>query len=254
MNDVEPIGSPGAARGLKHPARRRGSYGIDAPQLLPFLALLAIGNVASAVLSRTAWPLIGAAAILASAAIGLHTSRRGKFLVWSDLLDQLALEGCERILDVGCGRGAVLLLATQHLTTGRAVGVDIWDRKDQSGNSPDATLSNARLEGVADRVEVHTADMTALPFATATFDVVVSSIALHNVKRDTDRERALSETIRVLRPGGRVLIADIWGTRHYSRSLSQLGMSNVRRRRLGWRMWWSGPWLPTWLVTATTAR
>jgi arsenite methyltransferase len=103
------------------------------------------------------------------------------------LLDQLALEGSERILDVGCDRGAVLLLAAQRLT-GRAVGVDIWDRKDQSGNSPDATLSNARLEGVADRVEIHTADMSALPFATATFDVVVSSIALHNVKRDTDRE------------------------------------------------------------------
>src|SRR5215510_7032419 len=128
--------------------RRRGSYGVDAPQLLPFLAVLVVGNIASALISRRPWPLLGAAAVLACGGVGLHASRRGKFLVWSDVLDRLGLNGSERILDLGCGRGAVLLLAAQRLTTGRAVGVDIWDRGDQSGNSPDATLRNARLEGV----------------------------------------------------------------------------------------------------------
>jgi hypothetical protein len=76
---------------------------------------------------------------------------------------------------LGCGRGAVLLLAAQHLTTGRAVGVDLWRRVDQSGNSPEATRRNALAEGVADRVELHTADMTALPFEDNSIDVVVSS-------------------------------------------------------------------------------
>ena len=42
--------------------------------------------------------------------------------VWAELLDTLNLRGDERILDLGCGRGAVLLMAAQHLTTGRAVG------------------------------------------------------------------------------------------------------------------------------------
>jgi hypothetical protein len=70
-----------------------------------------------------------------------------------------------RAADLGCGRGAVLIEAARRLPTGRAVGADLWSGKDQSGNSPDATLANAAAAGVADRVEVHTADMTALPFA-----------------------------------------------------------------------------------------
>src|SRR5262249_24546044 len=104
---------------------------------------------------------------------GLYTSRRGKFVVWAKLLDQLNLLGDERILDIGCGRGAVLLMAAQHLATGRAVGIDLWKRGDQSGNSFESTLRNATAEGVADRIDLHTAEMTALPFEDDSFDLVL---------------------------------------------------------------------------------
>jgi ubiquinone/menaquinone biosynthesis C-methylase UbiE len=189
--------------------------------------------------------------VLACAACGLHTSRRGKFVVWAELLDQLKLRGDERILDLGCGRGAVLLLAAQHLTTGRAVGVDLWRRGDQSGNAAEATRRNALAEGVADRVELHTADMTALPFEADSFDVVVSNVAIHNIKGQASREKAIEEAVRVLRPGGRLMIADIWASNLYRTHLAKLGTIDIARRALGWRMWWSGPWLPTRLVTAT---
>ena len=163
-------------------------------------------------------------------------------MVWADLLDQLNLRGDERILDMGCGRGAVLLLAAQHLTTGRAVGVDLWRSLDQSGNSVEATQRNAVAEGVADRVELHTGDMTALPFDDNSFDVVVSSLAIHNIVGSAGREKAVNEAVRVLRPGGRLMIADIRATGHYQKQLDKLGMSEVARRRLGWRFWWGGPW------------
>jgi SAM-dependent methyltransferase len=231
--------------------RRKGSYGIDAPYLLPVLAVLVAANVVNGVISDSVWPFLGAAAVLACAGCGLYTSRRGKFVVWAGLLERLRLRGDERVLDLGCGRGAVLLLAARHLTTGRAVGVDLWRRGDQSGNAAEATRRNAAAEGVADRVELHTADMTALPFEYGSFDVVVSSVAVHNVKRQAGREKAIEEAVRVLRPGGRLLIADLWGTRLYRAHLAKLGMADVGRRGLGWRMWWSGPWLPTRLVTAT---
>ena len=132
---------------------------------------------------------------------GLYTSLRGKFVVWAELLDRLALRGDERVLDLGCGRGAVLLLAAQRLTTGRAVGVDLWRKSDQSGNAAEATRRNAVAEGVADRVELHTADMTALPFADGSFDVVLSSVAVHNIKGRAGRDRAIGEAVRRAAPG-----------------------------------------------------
>src|SRR5262249_45489694 len=132
-----------------------------------------------------------------NAGVFVHTTRAGKFAVWAELLDRLDLQGDERLLDVGCGRGAVLLMAAQCLPRGRAVGVDVWSAKDQSGNAEQVTRRNADLEGVADRVELHTADMRQLPFADGSFDVVVSSLAIHNIPGAGERARAVREAARV---------------------------------------------------------
>ncbi len=231
--------------------RRNGSYGIDAPYFLLIPALLIVANIIDGVTTGAALPFAVAGLVTACAGCGLHASRRGKFAVWAELLAELELQGDERVLDLGCGRGAVLLMAAQYLTTGRAVGVDLWRRQDQSGNAAEATLHNAVAEGVSDRVEVHTADMTTLPFEDGSFDVVVSSMAIHNVKGVAGRDRVLEEAVRVLRPGGRLLLADIWATGRYRTHLAEIGMIDVARKSLGWRMWWSGPWLPTRLVSAT---
>jgi SAM-dependent methyltransferase len=231
--------------------RRKGSYGVDAPYLLPIVGVVFVANLVHGLMSGSLWPLAGATLVAVCAGCGLYTSRRGKFVVWSELLQQLDLRGDERILDLGCGRGAVLLLAAEHLTTGRAVGVDLWRRADQSGNSAEAAQRNAKAEGVADRVEVCTADMTALPFEDSSFDLVISNIALHNVKGRAGCAQAIEEAVRVLRPGGRLMIADLAATDFYRSQLLRLGMLGVSSRGLGWRMWWSGPWLATRLVTAT---
>ncbi len=117
--------------------------------------------------------------------------------------------------------------------------------------SMQATLTNAEPENVADRVELHTADMTALPLSDESVDVVVSSLAIHNIPTPAGRRRALDEGVRVLRPGSRLAIADLWETRQHAARLRELGWRNVKRRNLGWRMWYGGPWFPTRLVTAT---
>jgi ubiquinone/menaquinone biosynthesis C-methylase UbiE len=120
---------------------------------------------------------------------------------------------------VGCGRGAVLLMAAKLLPRGRAVGIDLWKRADQSGNALEVTKRNAELEGVADRVELHTGDMRSLPFEDDSFDLVLSSLAIHNITDVTGRARAIDEAVRVLRPGGRLLIVDIGATSEYEARL-----------------------------------
>ena len=213
---------------------------------LPVCPSWADGHSHRGISSRRPGPLIGAAVLVGSIGFFLHTTRRGKFLVWRELIDGLRLHGDERILDLGCGRGAVLLSAARRLTTGHAVGVDIWSRTDQSGNSPRTAKENAEIEGVLDRVALTTADMTALPFPAATFDVVVSNVAIHNIKGLGRRLIAVDEAVRVLRPGGRLVIADLRRRVPTSRVLESIGMVDVQRRGLGWRMWWGGPWGTTW--------
>ena len=231
-------------------APRRASYGLDAPYLLAIPVILVAGALAQGVLTGTPWPFVGATLVIVGTGFGLHASRRGKFVVWAELLDELDLHGDEQILDLGCGRGAVLLLAAHHLTSGRAVGVDLWRPGDQSDNALESTRRNAVIEGVSDRVELHTADIASLPFGEASFDVVTSNLVLHNLSSKAQR-RALSEAVRVLRPGGRLLIADLRGTGHYLEPLRSLGLVDVTYRNLGWRLWWSGPWLATRLIAAT---
>lgn len=225
--------------------RRRGSYGIDAPYAPAFLTGLAIVYLALAIGSGK--PMLWGAFcfILACDAFYLHGTLRGKFVLWSELLDRLSLRGDERILDLGCGRGAVLMMAAQRLTSGRAVGIDLWRSVDQSGNSAEATRRNAVVEGVADRVDLHTGDMTALPFEDNTFDVIVSSLAIHNISGRAGREKAISEAVRVLRPGGQLMILDVRSTAQYQRALKKFGMNDVTRTRLRWWSW------PSRLVTAT---
>ncbi len=237
---------------------RRGDYGYDAPY---FPLIFGFLSVAAGVAAAIYWwqgairPAVGMTLyfvfFFANTSSFLYTTRRGKFFEWDRILDDLHLAGDEDVLDMGCGRGAVLTAVALRLTTGRVTGVDIWSTKDQSGNARDVTLRNASLEGVTDRVQIDTGDMRALPYPDATFDLVVSSLAIHNIRSNADRKRAIVEGFRVLKPGGRIVIADIRATAVYEKTLRALGASNLERRRLGWRFWWGNPIATTALLTAS---
>lgn len=219
----------------------RPDYGIDAPGLVRFFFAGGSAALLSALLAvwllsaHTVWQL-GAAIIMAAAAFYL-LGMGSLMLFWSkvtkirqrdQILDRIVWRGDERVLDVGCGRGLMLVGAAKRLTLGKAVGVDIWQAVDQSGNTPDAALENARREGVGGKVETATGDARALPFADLSFDVVVSHWVIHNLPSEADRDRALEEMQRVLRPGGHLILADIENRLRYSGKLAALGFLNAQ--------------------------
>jgi arsenite methyltransferase len=235
-----------------------GTFGVDAPKV-PF----ALGTVAllltivGCVLMITKGFVPGLVTLIFALFFGLsacsylYTALQGKFVWWADLLDDARLKGSEYAVDLGCGRGAVLVSLAKRLTTGRVSGIDLWRIQDQSGNDIEATKNNARVCGVEDRVELNTGNITTLPYDDGQFDLVVSSLAIHNLKAREDRRKAISEAVRVLEPGGKIIIADISHAEEYADWLSQAGMESVRLQDLGVRGWWGGPWMPTGVVTAS---
>lgn len=130
-------------------------------------------------------------------------------LIRKQIFDSIALRGDEKVLDVGCGSGLLLNGATMRLRSGKATGIDIWAPHSGGGNLA-LLWKNAKAEGVADRIEFKEADARKLPFEDEAFDVVMSSGALHHISHNfDDHERAVREIVRVLRPGGKIVIWDI---------------------------------------------
>jgi SAM-dependent methyltransferase len=221
-----------AARGAS-PASRV-DYGLDAPGVVRTFAVLGISLLVVGIALRILAPSpslhrLGSMAIWMGISFALtsllmiFSSRAGKLRARDRLLDRLALRGDETVLDVGCGHGLLLVGAAKRLSSGRAVGVDLWSTRDQANNSAAAAQANAEAEGVRDRVEVRDGDMRALPLADASVDVVVSSLAIHNLPASADREQAIAEIVRVLRPGGAVALIDIGHVGEYARALHARG-------------------------------
>jgi len=113
------------------------------------------------------------------------------------LVDLAEPRAGERVLDVGCGTGTLAVELAARCPGARITGVD----------ADEAMLERARRK--SPELDLHVAMAQDLPFGDASFDLVVSSLFFHHLRRD-DKLAVASELLRVMRPGARLAIAD-WG-------------------------------------------
>jgi arsenite methyltransferase len=124
------------------------------------------------------------------------------------IAELLELKGNEYVLDVGSGTGRTAVKMAKRLTTGRLVGIDIWDTMELGGNSPERAYKNAEIEGVKSKVEFRFGNVLEIPFDDNIFDIVTCSSVLNNLPREMNRIKALKEIFRVLKPRGRCMLLE----------------------------------------------
>jgi arsenite methyltransferase len=221
--------------------KTRADYGLDAPLLVKRMFTragwtIAIG-VAVFLINRAQYPGPAGTLLAVFGGIGLIFAAIGGYMMWSSrtgklalrdtLLDSLRLTGEEKVLDAGCGLGLMAIGAAKRLKTGKVTGIDEWDPTVLSGNSSDAAKANAKLEGVGDKVRFETGDLRKLVYPEKSYDVVVSAVAIHNLGGREDRDKAVREMWRVLKPGGRLLILDVFHVGEYASVLRETGAEDV---------------------------
>lgn len=115
-------------------------------------------------------------------------------------------------LDVGCGSGALTIACAKRNPQGKMVGIDRWGKDYASFNKP-LCESNAEAEGISN-TEFRQGNAVKLEFPDECFDAVTSNYVYHNIS-GADKQKLLSETLRVLKKGGVFAIHDLMSPARY---------------------------------------
>jgi len=190
----------------KHQRPRYGYYGLP-----KFSILIAVVIFIGVSVTIFLWQLLGIVII----SFGLYAFLSFMSMLWRAGQSEtwrvpgiFKLRGDEKVLDVGCGLGRMTIAVAKQLSKGKVVGIDIWDKMEIPGNSPENAYANAEIERVQDRVEFKTGNVLDLQFQDDYFDLVTSSSVINNLHGKADKMKALREIYRVLKPEGNFLMIE----------------------------------------------
>ena len=242
---------------------KTADYGIDKPERVRALAMVGLVLIGTGLSQFIAlqgsvedWPelilsicLWIGVLLLVVAGVMLWSSMTGKYgLAWK-MLEAMKWRGREKVLDVGCGRGLLTILAARKAPLGEILGIDIWSQEQLSDNTKEAAEENAVAERVTDIVRFEDGDVMDLRFAPGSFDKVISCLCLHAIGSRKARNEAVMKLTKLLRPGGEIAILDILHTKEYQKVLEQQGLINIRRSAMKFLYF-----LPTRYVIAEKAK
>lgn len=151
--------------------------------------------------------------------------------VHQTILSYLEYDGKGKLLEVGCGSGALAIRAAKTWPEAKVTGVDYWGS--MYNYSKELCEKNARLEGVGSRCVFQRGDANKLEFPDETFDAVVSNYVYHNIT-GSDKHELLLESLRVLKKGGVFALHDSMKPRMYTdmkdfvQKLKDMGYQDVR--------------------------
>ena len=218
---------------------QKPDYGIDAPGVIRNLLVIGTALIVSGVF----FPAIHIGNVIvrwrisafwaggfcvAEGILMLLYAKWGKFRHRDRMLNMVRWRGDEQVLDVGTGRGLLLIGAVRRLTSGKGTGIDMWSTKDLSGNALERAQTNVEVEGVKEKVALKTEDARKLSFPDRSYDIVLSNLCIHNIPDAEGRAQACREIARVLKPGGTALISDFIKTGFYQKVFATAGLK-VRR-------------------------
>ena len=177
---------------------------------LAVAALIALGvAVAVQVAAPAVWPLafalVALAALFLAGNFVMSDFRRPDHAVLP-MVDLLRGES-DVVLDAGCGAGRTTIALSRILRSGNVIAVDRFDAGYIDDGGRALLERNLALAGLTDKVSIESADLTALPFNEGDFDSIVSTHVYDHLGKQ--KAQGLAEAFRVLKPGGRFLMA-VW--------------------------------------------
>lgn len=138
-------------------------------------------------------------------------SYTGKYKIQNKILDYLIsyLQFSKgKVLDIGCGNGALSIKLAKKFKNSKVTSIDYWGKEWEFAK--EQCEKNAKVEGVDKKITFKKGDAAKLEFDNEAFDAVVSNFVFHEVKSEKDKRLVVKEALRVLKKGGTFAFHDLF--------------------------------------------